>query len=70
MVIFRKDKDWYVLSNQLMGCVKFIRIKKKDKETHICGGQFLFSFLFILGGGRRSIILCITTIIIIIKVTW
>ncbi len=34
-----EDKDWYFLTNQLMGCVKEIVIRKKDKEIHMCGGQ-------------------------------
>jgi hypothetical protein len=40
MGISRKDKYWYLLFSQPMGCMEDIRIRKKTIfKTHMCGGQ-------------------------------
>jgi hypothetical protein len=45
-LVFRY-KDWYLLNNQLMECVEEIKITRRNKETHMCGGQpFLVPYLF------------------------
>jgi hypothetical protein len=42
-----EDKDWYLLTNQLMGHMKKLRQQNEDKETHMCGGQpFLVLYLY------------------------
>jgi len=43
-----EDKDYFLLSNQLMGCVEEIKIRrKKYKNSHVWWATF-FGFLFIL----------------------